>query len=204
MVIIKIMEAKVKDTGKLAKLFNAMLYSVTTLTIDMFNNLPFAPTPLKGLRITKYYCFNEHTKCVFEANGKNYKFYDTTDLLFPNIEIIKMLGEQYLPEMQVCNLTECQRFRMFSYKFMYNNGPNSLQSFIPIMKALDDLHHNSIVHSDVQYENLLFLDGDAKLMDFDLADEVGTFYPPTFNEQLRGRHTGANSTHFFTLQMHRG
>lgn len=58
--------------------------------------------------------------------------------------------------------------------------------------ALDKLHGNSIVHSDVRPDNMLFLqDGTAKIIDFDLAGEVDTTYPINYNSVLAYRHDDA-------------
>ena len=41
---------------------------------------------------------------------------------------------------------------------------------------------------------MLFLEnGDAKIIDFDLADDVGTHYPTNYNSNLFGRHEDARA-----------
>ena len=190
-VMIKIMEAEVNDRANLAKLFSAMHYGVTHLHPMMFNNLPFVPTPIEELKLNNYMYMSEGSFRVLKCNGKIYKFYDTEEeIIFPNKEIIEGLGSDYLPDMEVKYLTTCKRFQMFSYRYMEQSmtKPNSLHYFKNVMQALDTLHARSLVHSDVRFGNLLFLDEDAKIIDFDHADAVGTSYPSNFNFQLCERH----------------
>ena len=54
-------------------------------------------------------------------------------------------------------LTTCKHFQMFSYRYMEQSmmKPNSLQYFKNVMQALDTLHEQSLVHSDVRFANLL-------------------------------------------------
>ena len=189
-VMIKIMEAEVNDSANLAKLFSAMHYGVTHLHPMMFNNLLFVPAPLEGLRLNNYEYMSKHSFRVLRCNGKIYKFYDTDEMIFPNKKIIEGLCSDYLLDMEELCLTTCKRFQMFSYRYMEQSTtkPNSLQYFKNVMQALDTLHEQSVVHSDVRFANLLFLDEDAKIIDFDHANTVGTSYPSNFNFQLPERH----------------
>ena len=60
---------------------------------------------------------------------------------------------------------------------------------MPIMHALDKLHKKGYVHSDVRLQNMVFpRDGEAKLIDFDLTDNVGVPYPPNYNKSLEECH----------------
>ena len=189
-VMIKIMEAEVNDSANLAKLFSAMHYGVTHLYPTMFNDLHFAPTPLEGLRLNNCEYMSEDSFRVLQCNGKIYKFYDTKEMIFPNKEIIEGLCSDYLLDMEELCLTTCKHFQMFSYRYMEQSmmKPNSLQYFKNVMQALDTLHEQSLVHSDVRFANLLFLDEDAKIIDFDHASRVGTTYPSNFNFELLERH----------------
>ena len=150
-VMIKIMKAEVNDSGNLAKLFSAMHYGVTHLHPMMFNNLPFVPTPLEELRFNNYVYMNNNRFRVLRCNGKIHKLYDTEEMMFPNKEIIEGLCSDYLLDMEEVCLTTCKHFRMFSYRYMEQSKtmPDSLQDFKNVMQALDTLHAQSLVYSDV-------------------------------------------------------
>ena len=52
-----------------------------------------------------------------------------------------------------------------------------MTGFRPLLKSLDFLHKESIVHGDIRQSNLLFpRDGDAKIIDFDLSAQAGSRY----------------------------
>ena len=180
-VMIKIMEAEVNDSANLAKLFSAMHYGVTHLHPRIFNNSLFVPTPLEGLSLHNYENMSAVGFCVLNCNGKIYKFYDTEEEnILPNKEIIESLSLDYLPDMEVVCLTACKRFQMFLYRYMDESigDCNSLQCF----------NAQSLVHFDVRFTNLIYLDEGAKIIDFDHADKVGTSYPCNFNFWLPERH----------------
>ena len=64
-----------------------------------------------------------------------------------------------------------------------------------IENCLGRMHEKEIVHSDVRLANMVFLqDGSGKLIDFDLADKVGTGYPVNYNYEFDERHPTAKSS----------
>ena len=92
-VMIKIMEAEVNDSTNLAKLFSAMHYGATHLHHMMFNNLPFVPTPLEGLRLNDYVYMSKDSFCVLQCNEKIYKFYDTEEMIFQIMKLSKVYAQ---------------------------------------------------------------------------------------------------------------
>lgn len=68
----------------------------------------------------------------------------------------------------------------------------SLEDFELIMRALDKVHKENYVHSDVRLCNMLFpKESEAKLIDFDLMDKVNKKYPDCYNGTLDERHSDA-------------
>ena len=83
---------------------------------------------------------------------------------------------------------------LLKYKFMPQKSLKSLRliDFKPILETLDKLHGLDYVHSDIRIENIVFLENaSAKLIDFDLADNVGTKYPIGYNNSLECQHPEA-------------
>ena len=194
MVYIKIMEAKVDNTKDLALLFCRMRLGVKALKLDMFDKKCFTVMPTSELT------FKDEEKLsrnrVFKHNMRVYKLYDGKTFGSPNLEVIKHLGNDYLGNMREEDLTDDGRIKMFSYDYLSvnENRPSTLKHFEPIIKDLDMLHSKGIVHSDVRLQNMLFLEnGDAKIIDFDLANDVGTDYPTNYNGNLYGRHEDARA-----------
>ena len=101
----------------------------------------------------------------------------------PNVDVIKrILGENYLCNIKVVKLSEDGHFKCLQYRYISNRDIKkhklSLEDFQPIMEALDKLHHQGYVHSDVRLVNMIFPEsGKGKLIDFDLTDKIGTRYP---------------------------
>ena len=55
-----------------------------------------------------------------------------------------------------------------------------------VLKALDHLHDQNIVHSDIQLANIVFTQDTSYLIDFDLADKEGILYPGIYAELMKG------------------
>ena len=90
--------------------------------------------------------------------------------------------EDYLPGLSLTILFSDERFQCF-HTLMVVTSPNSLVSlYIDIIRALDVIHKEEHVHSDIRKENLIFgANGRAWIIDFDLADREGTRYPGTYS-----------------------
>ena len=192
MAYIKIMEAQVNDTEKLALFFCKMRLGVKTLQPDMFGNKPFAIMPKRNLTFGEEENLSQYR--VFKHNDRVYKLYDGSMFGSPNVEIIRNLGDNYLGKVELEKITKDGRIKLLSYDYQWvkNDSAVTLECYQPIIDALDTLHSKAIVHSDVRPQNMLFLcNGDAKLIDFDLADEVDTIYPTDYNSNLDYRHEDA-------------
>ena len=192
MAYIKIMEVQVDDTEKLALFFCKMRLGVKALQPDIFGNKPIAIMPKRDLTFGEEENLSQQR--VFKHNDRVYKLYDDSMFGSPNVEIIRNLGDGYLGKVELEKITEDGRIKLLSYDYQWvkNDSAVTLECYRPIIDALDTLHSKAIVHSDVRPENMLFLcNGDAKLIDFDLADEVDTIYPTDYNSNLDYRHEDA-------------
>ena len=196
MAYIKIMEAQVDDTEKLALFFCKMRLGVKTLQPDMFGNKPFAIMPKRDLtfgdkeNLSQQRVFKHYDR----DNIRVYKLYDDKMFGSPNVEIMKNLGDNYLGKVELEKIAKDGRIKLLSYDYQWVKKDSAvmLECYQPIIKALDMLHSKAIVHSDVRLRNMLFLNnGDAKLIDFDLADKVDTTYPTNYNSNVEYRHEDA-------------
>ena len=97
--------------------------------------------------------------------------------------------------MEVKKLTEDERCLLMKYDYIKVKKENiTLADYRPIMQALDQLHANDYVHSDVRFDNIVICsDGQSKVIDFDLAEKVGVPYPDGYNSTLRERHPDATA-----------
>ena len=196
MAYIKIMEAEVADKDKLALFFTIMRLGVNTLQRDMFGNKPFAIMPKRNLTFEDEENLSQQR--VFKHNDSGnmrvYKLYDGWRFGSPNVEIIRTLGDDYLGKMELEKITIDGHIKLLSYDYqrVESGKEKILECYQPIIEALDMLHSKAIVHSDVRLRNMLFLcDGDAKLIDFDLADKVDTTYPDNYHSNFEYRHKNA-------------
>ena len=85
---------------------------------------------------------------------------------------------------------------MFSYKYLlstpYETEKEELKCYKDIAKAIDNLHRNNIVHSEVRFQNMIFVEGcTGKLIGFDQAEEVDVPYPNNYNHDFDERHRDA-------------
>ena len=191
----KINEVKVCKTDDLAKFFSAMKYGVTNLNpLEIFGNRSFSIWPTRDLNFELTDSLNESNR-VFYCNGIVYKLYDTLNTaLNPNEDFIRLLdsnGEEYLPGLRVTTLIE--GYQMLQYTYIDERKEViPLNWFQTVLDALEVLHKNLIVHSDVRYRNLVFTTNGIKLIDFDLAGKVGDPYPSSFRHFSDERHPDAS------------
>ena len=125
-----------------------------------------------------------------------YKLYDEERKL--QIDVMKIIEKTYLPDMELINLSNDETLKLLKYRFIKLKDKRNikLKDYKPIAEALNQLHRNNYVHSDVRIENLLFPVSEmekAKLIDFDLADEVDTVYPSGYNHLVPDRHSNAQA-----------
>ena len=171
-----------------------MRLGVEALKLDMFDKKCFTVMPTSELTFKDEERLSQNR--VFKHNMRVYKLYDGKTFGSPNLKVIRHLGNDYLGNTREEDLTDDGRMKMFSYDYQLvnENKPLTLKCFEPIIKDLDMLHGKGIVHSDVRIQNMLFLEnGDAKIIDFDLADDVDTDYPANYNSNLFGRHEDARA-----------
>jgi len=206
--VITICEAAVSNNKELGRLLYALYKGVHNFIKNfqfMTKELPIIE-PIKGLEFqtVKSYgksdvlSFQEPYR-VFRKNGFVYKFFDT-HLKQPNshkdnYETIKKLGDHYLPEMSIRNLSNDGRFKVLQYQYMEEKKKDDIKAadFKPLIVSLDRLHKEDTVHGDIRRPNLLFpKDGDAKIIDFDLAAKEGELYVQGYNHKGIGeRHPDA-------------
>ena len=181
---IKIGEADVHNTEQMNHFFSALKYAVERIAAIEYKQA-FVVEPKEGIQLQ--YALNQ-SKSVFRRDGKVYKLYNE-NVLAPKIEVMNIIQHDYIP-MEKGTLS---RDKVLTSDFIAQRERNDLQltDFQPIIKALQKLHDTEYVHSDVRLVNLLFpKDDEAKLIDFDLADKVGTLYPAGYNN-VRYRHPDA-------------
>jgi len=122
---------------------------------------------------------------VFIANGVVYKLFDQNDKsISPNLEVITCIANDYLPDVELVDLSRDQRFQCLRYKYLEGSHiPKSYHQLLTIMRALKKLHNSDYVHSDIRKQNLIFgvEDDEAWIIDFDLAGKVGSRYPESYN-----------------------
>lgn len=179
-------------------LFGAVHYliqhpiSMTTTTMVPIRDLDLSP--LVPGREHPFVNEDEEPKVV-------YKLYDLgadpQDIL-PNDEIIRILDNDYLPNMSRQILTPItKRIHCLQYNYVDgNHDPTNVSQCAKIMNDLAKLHDNGYVHGDMRKSNLLFsADGtNAWIIDFDLAGKEGTYYPASYNHShIDERHKDAKA-----------
>ena len=181
--LIKINEAAVNNFSEMRCFFSALAFGLKEVT-DYTESSTFIIEPRKGLKLHR----------VYEDNSFVYKLYDKGRKL--RINMMEIIEKAYLPDMKPIDLSIDKTFKLLKYRFIEVKDKKNikLKDFEPIAEALDRLHCNDYVYSDVRIENLLFPISEmdkAKLIDFDLADKVGTVYPSGYNNLVPDRHTDA-------------
>ena len=185
---IKIFDTADDNTSddKFAKFFHTLKNAVDFLPKVSCESQSFQVDPLHNETIQTIQTLPLKSPNVYCKGDKVYKLFDTITEYWakPNVDIIKRLLNDYLPDLEVHKLTDDQRFLCLTYKFIADSDRSNLsyKKFLPIMKVLDTLHKNDYVHSDVRFQNMVFPSNScAKLIDFDLLDKVGTLYPLGYN-----------------------
>ena len=192
LVTIKINEAGVLDSKAMGCFFSALKFGINS--IIALDAVSFVVEPIRGLQLR--YPLNS-SKRVYLKDGKDgstvYKLYNEK-LLKPRIDVMKRISDDYFA-MERVELSNDGNFVLYKSTYLPGKDRLELLDYKPIMEALDALHGSGFVHSDVREANLLFpKSGDAKLIDFDLANEVDTPYPLGYNK-TKERHPDAQEGH---------
>lgn len=127
---------------------------------------------------------------VFKEGGTVCKYFDTTMLYKPNVDIIKKSSN--LKNIKLQNITTDGRIVMLSYDYV--SGNHCPTNFIGILKTLKILHDENIVHGDIRLCNLVFTATEGFLIDFDLARTEGCNYPVGYKFYKNQRHNEARSS----------
>lgn len=138
------------------------------------------------------------TECprVFKKQEYVYKLYKVskTDnyVEVPNLEIVALVH----PDAIVIDLSSNKVYQMLKYKYQKGGGLKTItaRQISKLLLQLHSIHARQFVHSDIRAVNLVVsTDGEnASLIDFDLADKVGTLYPKSFNrDNIPERHKSA-------------
>ena len=183
------------------KKFFALLYgAVTSLAAKPFAY--FWPDVIQIFSPPKYpFKLNASpgTQRVFIQDGMVYKLFDQHDRrISPNMNVIQCIADNYLPGIQLVDLTEDQRFQCLQYRCLIgSHDPKSHQQFLTLLCDLEKLHSAGFVHGDIRRSNLIFDKDDDKkawMIDFDLAGKEGTLYPSAYNHvNIQERHTSARA-----------
>ena len=175
-----------KSDDKFAKFFHTLKNAVDFLPKISCEGQYFQVNPLRNETTQTIQTLSLKSPNVYCKGDKVYKFFDRTTEYWakPNVDIIKGLLNDYLPDLELHKLTDDKRFFCLTYKFITDSDRSNLsyEKFLPIMDVLDTIHKNDYVHSDVRFQNMVFPSDDcAKLIDFDLLDKVETPYPFGYN-----------------------
>jgi len=183
-----------------AKFFNALKFAV-----DIVNGPKgrFQVEPKQGVVLTEKLKLSiqvepnqgvVHTEPsnVYKHDGLVYKLFKIGKDSYTKINddvVKKYLGDNYFSNMKVEKLTSEDlstsefHFFLLTYKFIsaISKTVYTLGDFVPVAEALQKLHSESFVHSDVRMANIVFTENGGKLIDFDLTDKVGECYPIGYN-----------------------
>ena len=183
---IKIGEASVEDSVAMKCFFRTLKCAVGKIACNKYSGI-FTVQSKEGLHLKA----SSPSCLVFFLHQVVYKLYNLNQLT-PRIDVMNKISQNYF-EMTEHKLSEDGMIVYYTSRCIKQKKKDELKldDFRPILYALDQLHENNYVHSDVQVANILFpCDGDAKLIDFDLAGKVNTAYPVGYNN-LSERHPDA-------------
>ena len=188
---------KLGNQGEFKKFFallcgavNSLLRKPISLSINVFEVFP--------LRNGVFPTSCDSDERVFCHGDTIYKIFNdsTSEMgLSPNVEAIKAISNDYLPNLKLEILSRDRRFQRLQYSFLPgSHSPRNLKQFLCILKALQKLHKAGFVHSDIRFRNLIFHDSEDKawLIDFDLAGQEKMPYPESYNRvKIKERHPTA-------------
>ena len=168
--------------------FNALKFAVGEVRKLQHGDVPFKVEPIRN-----HIMGNVPLKSpnVFRCGDLVYKLLDTTFGTKTNHDVIKeVLGNAYFDDMTAGPLTKDGRYQFLRYKYIsaISKTCYTLDDFKPVAKVLKALHDKGYVHSDVRLVNIVFTNDNAKLIDFDLVDNVDVPYPPGYNTRLTERY----------------
>ena len=192
LVTIEIGRASIQNNDEMISFFSALKYAVDEIATDKYSG-NFCVEPKQGLLLQLQL---NSSRRVYKLGEEVYKLYNLNQLQ-PNIDVMNKIENNYFPMHEVC--LSCDGC-MVAYVSKYISQKTNLMftDFKPIMTALDILHNERYVHSDVRIANLLFpVDSSqgvdsAKLIDFDLAGVEGEPYPQGYNK-INERHPDATA-----------
>ena len=195
LIVIEVYKANVLDTTAVETFFKVFYTAVHFLIHNPISSSLPCISPINSLSLNIPLTNNpsQTVPCrVFLDDDEKYvyKLYDTNKDSF-NEKLSKLL----LPEAEMINLSQDQRFKCLKYKYLRggHTAKNDIQ-FCDVLKQLQQIHDMGYCHSDIRSVNLVFgEDGrNAWIIDFDLADLEGKRYPETFNHaDISERHKSA-------------
>ena len=139
---------------------------------------------------------------VFHCTNKGvvWKYYDKNDeFINPHFDMMKNIPNYDKLDLMMENCEGSGRFFRIRMKFIEEDDECTLLTLtqaIYLIQILQFVHSNGVVHSDVRRSNMLIAkDGStAFLIDFDLAGQENTCYPPVFNHHgIPERHRDAKT-----------
>ena len=178
LVTIEIGRASIQNNDEMRSFLSALKFAVDEVATNKYNG-NFCVEPKRGLFLQ----WLNSSKQVYKLDEEVYKLYNLNQLK-PNIDVMNKIHENYFPMHEV-PLSLDGYIVAYVSKYISQKTCLMFTDFKPIMKALDILHANGYVHSDVWTAILLFpVDSkeEAKLIDFDLAGVENELYPERYNE----------------------
>ena len=187
LVTIEICKALVKNDDQMRRFLSALRCAVIEIAEGGYSgHFDVEPQQNKKLKLQL-----NSSRRVFKLDQCVYKLYNHNQLR-PNIDVMNKISTDYFP-MRKITLSSDGCIVAYVSEYKSQKTCLELEDFKPIMEALDVLHSNGYIHSDVRAANLLFpedTDQEAKLIDFDLANKEGVPYPIGYNK-INERHPDA-------------